>query len=593
MIAIGIACIVTAIGYNNWIYDFYVRLTGYWFEGDRIAFEDILRQKRSRIEDHTALMRELIGSGKGVPMPKTLHNDLSEYELSFIVITDGAGRITSGMSRILDRSLDSKQILMRPDQEQIVEPRWVPAEFAVPEHRLQYHDTLPLIGESLAEFGIVRDSLRLGRTFSGIERVSPSILMRLGLKGQGGVHNLAIVSSREIPGGLAISGMLLNGDPTLVDRMLITHAAEDEVTIYADNIAIATNLHKEDRIDRLYGVTMPEAIAERVLKNGQTYWGLVVLGDAPHYVSANPLWDHSIQIRKVSHFISPDIFPVGILSLSIHESFFRLDRFWYGAVAVAGSIFIIALTIIGLFYARQRDYEKKAIIAEEEAERFRQVAQDQRIAVIVAQRKNEFASMVHDTVGQYIALSKTYGYIVRDAIEQDLPDTEEASLALENLQEALQQGLQEIRRSALSIDPRLANVNLEEGLRGLVEEWEKAKNQLILSVNGKGPELPTEARRNVYFIAQEAVRNAFVNGKARTVHLELFRSVNAVRVCVQDDGLGFDTKLVLSADHGGKGLVIMHERAKAISGNLKIESVEGQGTRVELEVPIINGDFRQ
>jgi signal transduction histidine kinase len=55
-----------------------------------------------------------------------------------------------------------------------------------------------------------------------------------------------------------------------------------------------------------------------------------------------------------------------------------------------------------------------------------------------------------------------------------------------------------------------------------------------------------------------------------------------VRVSVVDDGSGFDQG---NARRGHFGLESMHERAKAVGGDLQLISAPGAGTRVLLTVP--------
>jgi signal transduction histidine kinase len=54
---------------------------------------------------------------------------------------------------------------------------------------------------------------------------------------------------------------------------------------------------------------------------------------------------------------------------------------------------------------------------------------------------------------------------------------------------------------------------------------------------------------------------------------------------IQDDGIGFDT----GRDEGsGIGLIGMQERVQELNGRFSITAKQQQGTRIELEIPVLN-----
>jgi signal transduction histidine kinase len=83
-----------------------------------------------------------------------------------------------------------------------------------------------------------------------------------------------------------------------------------------------------------------------------------------------------------------------------------------------------------------------------------------------------------------------------------------------------------------------------------------------------------------YRIAQEALNNIAKHSGARQVDLSLKCQASGMNLLIKDDGLGFDTG---SLPAGHMGIAIMRERAGSIGANLRIESLVGQGTTVELD----------
>jgi NarL family two-component system sensor histidine kinase LiaS len=79
---------------------------------------------------------------------------------------------------------------------------------------------------------------------------------------------------------------------------------------------------------------------------------------------------------------------------------------------------------------------------------------------------------------------------------------------------------------------------------------------------------------------REAVTNAARHARATKVQVQLTNG-GPIRLCVKDDGIGFDPT---SSSPTGFGLVTMRERTAAIGGDLRVSSHRGKGTLVEVEL---------
>jgi signal transduction histidine kinase len=68
-----------------------------------------------------------------------------------------------------------------------------------------------------------------------------------------------------------------------------------------------------------------------------------------------------------------------------------------------------------------------------------------------------------------------------------------------------------------------------------------------------------------------------------------------VAVTVEDDGVGFDMiEVTLSPDSDrGLGLAGMRERVQLLGGEMTLDSAPGQGTRLDIFVPVETKDERR
>lgn len=107
------------------------------------------------------------------------------------------------------------------------------------------------------------------------------------------------------------------------------------------------------------------------------------------------------------------------------------------------------------------------------------------------------------------------------------------------------------------------------------------------SVVGPSRRLPAETELALFRIGQAALHNAELHAAADDVEVQLAFEPGRVRLCVSDDGCGFEVPQNLDQlpEVGKLGLVGMRERAELVGGTLELTSHPGAGTRVDVQVP--------
>jgi len=202
----------------------------------------------------------------------------------------------------------------------------------------------------------------------------------------------------------------------------------------------------------------------------------------------------------------------------------------------------------------------------------------------ITEERARIAREIHDGLLQSLAAK-----LMRVDLCQRLLEREPARVAAElaELRESLRADIHEVRRSILNLRPlRLEREGLAAALRGyaseLAEECGWALSLALDEVNDLSPKLQTA----VFRIVQEALNNVRKHAAARRVGVELRVSRTYLRVVVQDDGRGFDPRLVRRGNLRGIGLHSMQERARAAGGSLTLRSTSGTGTRIELRLPL-------
>lgn len=98
--------------------------------------------------------------------------------------------------------------------------------------------------------------------------------------------------------------------------------------------------------------------------------------------------------------------------------------------------------------------------------------------------------------------------------------------------------------------------------------------------------LSVGARRDLLLIFKEAVNNAARHSDCSKVCIDFSAENSVVRLRVADDGRGFGAE---NFNGGGQGLRSMRRRARALGGDLRIDSQNG--TVVEFELPLVKASL--
>jgi two-component system nitrate/nitrite sensor histidine kinase NarX len=108
----------------------------------------------------------------------------------------------------------------------------------------------------------------------------------------------------------------------------------------------------------------------------------------------------------------------------------------------------------------------------------------------------------------------------------------------------------------------------------------RARTQAVVSLKIEGAcQLPEEVVMAFHRIAQESLNNIAKHAEASVVTIECRCDAERTKLCIEDDGRGFDPQAIPA---GHLGIDIMRERAHNIGADIKIDSEIGRGTRVSV-----------
>lgn len=150
---------------------------------------------------------------------------------------------------------------------------------------------------------------------------------------------------------------------------------------------------------------------------------------------------------------------------------------------------------------------------------------------------------------------------------------------------ALDEALAENRKLIEGLRTRTRVPRLEAALKAFLADMDPS---IDVDVQVIGDEMiaPERSRRELLLILREALRNCFAHAEAQHVEVAVRITTRWVYARVQDDGLGFTAAPTAGNTDAGHGLAAARERAESLAGRLRIASEEGQGTRLEVHLPL-------
>lgn len=203
----------------------------------------------------------------------------------------------------------------------------------------------------------------------------------------------------------------------------------------------------------------------------------------------------------------------------------------------------------------------------------------------VEKERRGLARELHDdTLQALIALNQ------RLQLAREMADTPEERSSLDELQQMTANTIANLRRLVRGLRPiYLEDLGLTAALEMLAKETAALnQRQIHYSVKGEERRLAADLELALYRMAQEALSNAERHSQAANIWLEVDYAQDEVRLLVRDDGVGFLLPEMPDqfARQGHFGLLGLTERAELIGAELQVWSQPGQGTRVEVRVPV-------
>jgi signal transduction histidine kinase len=217
--------------------------------------------------------------------------------------------------------------------------------------------------------------------------------------------------------------------------------------------------------------------------------------------------------------------------------------------------------------------------------------------LIASRRERQMlANELHDGISQSLAFLNMQAQTAQMYLKDGNGEAAQSSLErLTNAAGEIHESTRQMIGNLLAVD--LAPENFSAILRQILADFAQQTGLVVdLQVNGdlelktdhlsNFDNLPQPVADQFVHIIQEALTNIRKHAlEARRVSVQLKTYGGQTVLTITDDGSGFDSSQ-MKAEGKRFGLQVMHQRAASVGGQVNIYSVIGQGTCIEVCVPL-------
>ncbi len=241
---------------------------------------------------------------------------------------------------------------------------------------------------------------------------------------------------------------------------------------------------------------------------------------------------------------------------------------------------VIQLAVFSRDITVQKEVEEKLLTYQH---KLRSLASE--LSLAEERERRRIANEVHDHIGQNLAFAKIkLGELRRQTSSKDFLDP------IGEITSLIDSVIQDTRALVSELgSPVLYELGFVPAVQGFCRKIEKRYDLIVSFADDDNPKpLVDDVQVLLFQSFREVLINVIKHAKAKRAKVSLTRDGDQVRICVSDDGVGFEVAGLDAKLHKNKsfGLFSIKERLEPYGGGMEIESKRGQGTWVTLTAPL-------
>jgi two-component system, NarL family, sensor kinase len=245
-----------------------------------------------------------------------------------------------------------------------------------------------------------------------------------------------------------------------------------------------------------------------------------------------------------------------------------------------------AITLLVISFLSYRTYRQKQKIQQQrisELETEKQLTATEAVLKGEEQERTRLAKDLHDGLGGMLSGIK-YAF---NTMKGNLIMTADNNLAFERSMDMLDSSIKELRRVAHNMMPEaLVKFGLDTALNDYCNDINQhgALQVSYQSIDVASATIDQTTAITIYRVVQELINNTLKHGAATKIIVQVTKTQQQLAVTVEDDGQGFDTKILRQSK--GIGWTNIQHRVEFLKGKVDVNSEPGKGTSVYIELNV-------
>jgi signal transduction histidine kinase len=192
------------------------------------------------------------------------------------------------------------------------------------------------------------------------------------------------------------------------------------------------------------------------------------------------------------------------------------------------------------------------------------------------------AMELHEGVGQNLFSLYTGLQFIESGVEQP-----QLKSYVKEMTSLMERTIQEIRLLSVELHPpTLPTLGLLPAIKSYIKLYMSTFGIVVeLDSNGEEKVIPEQRKIAVYRVCQEALANIAKYADTSNVKISFIWTIESLEIIIKDFGQGFNLEESLKPDHSS-GLAAMKERMHLAGGDCSISSTIGEGTSIEISLPL-------
>jgi signal transduction histidine kinase len=257
-----------------------------------------------------------------------------------------------------------------------------------------------------------------------------------------------------------------------------------------------------------------------------------------------------------------------------------------------GSLVVILSLLYGLNYYKLRQKNLGLKLSQTELlqiQSIEKIKSESQIRILNATidgketERKQIAETLHDSVSALLSSANLHLQATKPQFNGDIP------IEIDKTQKIIVEASQKIRDlSHTLVSSVLLKFGLTYALKDMAEKYSNSQIQIHTDIEGLR-RYHQDFEIKVYNITQEFINNILKHSDASNATIFLREHNNTLCVKISDDGIGFDKTSIIRKD--GLGINQIDARIHIMKGEFHIDSVEGSGTEIHVELPILEKEF--